>query len=571
MKEAKQTNMKFLTTQVTLFLKNRPDRRNLKTLFRFLLALLVMISVFSIIFHFLMLREGQNFSYLTGFYWTLTVMSTLGFGDITFSSDAGRLFSIVVLLSGMLFLLVLFPFTFINFFYSPWMKAQEQAKVPNELPEDMSGHVILTKYGIVTEALIKKLKRFNYKYVVLVSDIAEGLLLRDKGVKVMLGSLVDPKTYQAARVTQAALVASTESDVLNTNVAFTIREMSKDVPIITTCNFAHSDDILKLAGSTHVLHLGEIMGVFLSRRANGGDACAHVVGRFDDLQIAEALVTGSSLVGKMLKETQLRQEVGVSVVGVWDRGKFLTAQPNTLISESTVLVLAGSEEQVKLYNKTYGVKSEINAPIIIIGGGRVGRATGKALAGRNIDYRIIEKDPMRIYDRETTILGDAAELEILKIAGIDSSPCVIITSHDDDTNVYLTIYCRMLRPDIQIITRSTLERNLGTMHRAGADFVMSYASMGATTILNLLQRSDILMVAEGLDLIRVKVPKQLNGKTILESSIRKETGCTVIAIKENDATEINPDPQAKLKKGAEIILIGTVEAENKFFEIYGKE
>ena len=43
-------------------------------------------------------REGQAHSWLTGLYWTLTVMSTLGFGDITFHSDLGRAFSIVVLM-----------------------------------------------------------------------------------------------------------------------------------------------------------------------------------------------------------------------------------------------------------------------------------------------------------------------------------------------------------------------------------------------------------------------------------------------------------------------------------------
>src|SRR4028119_1039851 len=101
----------------------KPDRRNLRLLVKFLTVLLVMVLVFTIIFHLLMLREGNTYSWITGFYWTLTVMSTLGFGDITFHSDAGRFFSIVVLLSGMVLLLILFPFTFINFFYSPWMKA----------------------------------------------------------------------------------------------------------------------------------------------------------------------------------------------------------------------------------------------------------------------------------------------------------------------------------------------------------------------------------------------------------------------------------------------------------------
>ena len=51
-------------------------------------------------------------------------MTTLGFGDITFTSDIGRLFSIVVLLSGVVFLLVMLPFLFIRLFYAPWLEAR---------------------------------------------------------------------------------------------------------------------------------------------------------------------------------------------------------------------------------------------------------------------------------------------------------------------------------------------------------------------------------------------------------------------------------------------------------------
>ena len=57
-------------------------------------------------------------------------MSTLGFGDITFHTDLGRIFSIVVLISGMIFLLILLPFTFIEFFYAPWMNAQAATRAP---------------------------------------------------------------------------------------------------------------------------------------------------------------------------------------------------------------------------------------------------------------------------------------------------------------------------------------------------------------------------------------------------------------------------------------------------------
>ncbi|WP_040413863.1 potassium channel family protein, partial [Cyclobacterium qasimii] len=224
--------MKFLSSQISYLLQNKPHRRNLKLLFRFLFILLVLIVIFTITFHLIMLSEGRYFSWVTGLYWTFTVMTTLGFGDITFETDWGRVYTMVVLLSGMLFLLVLFPFTFINFFYAPWMKAQEQSRVPKVLDPTISGHVIFTHYDEVSIALIKKLKTFKISYVLLVQDFTEGLRLSEMEIVVMLGDLDDPLTYKNAGIDKANLVASTSSDVVNTNVAFTIREVNENIPII---------------------------------------------------------------------------------------------------------------------------------------------------------------------------------------------------------------------------------------------------------------------------------------------------------------------------------------------------
>ncbi len=123
---------KTLPAQMASAIRGRRGRRNLRVLASFFLVMAGMIAVYSITFHLLMQREGQEHSWTTGFYWTLTVMSTLGFGDITFQTDLGRLFSILVLLSGMLFLLVLLPFTFIEFFYAPWMQAQATARASRQ-------------------------------------------------------------------------------------------------------------------------------------------------------------------------------------------------------------------------------------------------------------------------------------------------------------------------------------------------------------------------------------------------------------------------------------------------------
>src|SRR5690606_10993899 len=225
------------------------------------------------------------------------------------------------------------------------------------------------------------------------------------------------------------------------------------------------------------------------------------------------------------RESCLREEVGVNVLGIWRRGAVQVAQAESRITPNSVLVMAGTAEQIARYNALYRKEATPSAPILIIGGGRVGKATGRELAARGLDYRIVEKLPERILNTDKYVFGDAAELEVLEQAGIRETPTVLITTHDDDMNIYLTIYCRRLRPDVQIISRTGRERNIATLHRSGADFVLSYASTGANAVMNLIGRDNILMIAEGLDVFEVKIPESLAGKTIAQCGIRKKTGC----------------------------------------------
>ena len=125
--------MKLIPPQLLFFLQNKTTRRNSLLLLKFFIFLALIIAIYSTIFHAIMLYEGRDFSWITGFYWTLTVMSTLGFGDVTFTSDLGLSFTLLVLLSGIVLLLIMLPFSFIQFFYAPWLEAQEKARVPREV------------------------------------------------------------------------------------------------------------------------------------------------------------------------------------------------------------------------------------------------------------------------------------------------------------------------------------------------------------------------------------------------------------------------------------------------------
>ncbi len=560
--------MKLIFSELVYLITKKPER-NFRVLIRFFIALVVMVTAYSILFHFLMLYEKRDFSWVTGFYWTLTVMSTLGFGDITFASDLGKVFSIIVLMSGIVFLLAMLPFTFIQFFYLPWLEAQAKARAPRGLPEGTRDHVILTSYEPVTISLAEKFRQYHHEYVIIVADVQKALELQESDFKVAVGELDDPQTYRRLKVENAALVVANVDDMMNTNIAFTIREITKAVPIAANADLDDSIDILELAGSTHVFQFMKMLGQSLARRVIGTSTRANVIGKIESLLIAEAPAMRTPLVGKTLMQSRLRETIGINVLGVWERGRFQVSTAQTLINPTTVLLLAGSADQLNAYDDRFGRDRKNPAPVLILGGGRVGRAAGEALSERHIDYRIIEKRHKLVED-ERFIYGSAADINVLMGAGIKEAPSVIITTHDDPTNIYLTIYCRRLSPEIQIISRANHERNITKLHTAGADLVMSYASMAANTILNLLKPGEFLMLAEGLNIFRVAVPSPYVDKSLAESHIRSQTGCNVISVCDPRAACINPVPSYRFGANDELILIGSAESERRFFQLHSE-
>ena len=72
--------MQFIISDILAKLAPKKDV-NLGILLKFLVFLVILVCLYSAIFHFLMIFEGRQYSWITGLYWTLTVMSTLGFGD----------------------------------------------------------------------------------------------------------------------------------------------------------------------------------------------------------------------------------------------------------------------------------------------------------------------------------------------------------------------------------------------------------------------------------------------------------------------------------------------------------
>jgi Trk K+ transport system NAD-binding subunit len=562
-----------MPSQLSFLLEDPDSKQNLRALARFALALAASIGIFTVLFHTIMVYEGQQHSWLTGLYWTLTVMSTLGFGDITFQSDMGRGFTIFVLVYGIVMLLIVAPFTFIRFFYAPWLEAQIRAKAPTACPRHMTGHVVVCAYDELTRALVRRLEEFDIPYVVIEPDLARAAHLHGEGLEVVAGPRDEARTFERVKVAEARLVFANLSDTQNTNVTLTVREISPKVPIVALAENVDSIDVLQLAGATEVLPLKQRLGEQLATRVTDGIQSAQRIGAFGDLVIAEFPIHGTALPGRSVRESRLRELTGLSIVAVWEKGRLLPAGADTVLSEHSVPVVVGTEEQLTELDALFVIYQVTDSPVLVIGGGKVGQAVARAMHERDVPVTILDEDETlrhqlaQVADR--VVIGDAAHLETVKEAGIDEVRSVVLTTNDDATNLFLAIYCRKLSDQAHIISRISHDRNLTAIHRAGADFALSHGSLAIQTLIALVRGRDLIVLGEGAELFTEPTPAVLVGKPLAESGIGARTGLTVVAIREAGRFRPNPTAATELAAGTELVMIGTAEQRKSFQQIAG--
>lgn len=99
---------------------------------------------------------------------------------------------------------------------------------------------------------------------------------------------------------------------------------------------------------------------------------------------------------------------------------------------------------------------------------------------------------------------------------------------------------------------------------------MAYPSMGANAVYNVLEKGGVVMLAEGLDVFRHPVPRALMGGALATTGIREATGCSVVALEVEGPAVNNPPPETVLPAGADLILIGTTDAERRFVQRFGR-
>jgi hypothetical protein len=147
--------------------------------------------------------------------------------------------------------------------------------------------------------------------------------------------------------------------------------------------------------------------------------------KIDDVLVAEVVASRWKLLGKPYLEAQRDTSVGIACF--WKRGSFQIGQSEILLRPMLFWCWLGR---------------------------MINCGCTQTTRHRPLHYRVVEG---RISDGKSTNDGSAGDNTILQRAGIEIIVSVIITTCNYETNIYLAIFCRLLRPDIQIISYSTLE------------------------------------------------------------------------------------------------------------------
>ena len=237
------------------------------------------------------------------------------------------------------------------------------------------------------------------------------------------------------------------------------------------------------------------------------------------------------------------------------------------------MVVVGTTDQLTALDGLIRDRPDIDAPILLVGASTVGAVAARALKRKGVRVHVLDRDPeareRMVGVADEVFGGDANDRDALTRAGLGNAAQVLLTTHDDAMNVYLAVYCRRLKPDLRIVSRVTHEQNLEAIHRAGADFVLSYSSLGAEAVLSLIEGHELVVLGEGVDLFSLPLPRSLHGKTLAATEIGSRTGLSVVAVEQGGQVVTNLRASMTLEAGAEIVMLGSVQQRRGFTARFG--
>jgi voltage-gated potassium channel len=220
--------------------------------------------------------------------------------------------------------------------------------------EKMKGHTIVCGYGRIGGIVAREIIAEGHDVVVVErgQDLIEEL--QHKNIHYVAGDATKDEVLLAAGLNNAkSLVSALTDESANVYVTLTARQLNPDIYIVARSDSPDHSQRLTRAGANQVLfpHLygGIRMAQSVLRPTVLGFMDLAMRGDIEDLQMEQlTIATESSVAGKDLIESQLRQRFNVIVIGIKKPdGKLLfNPQPQVVLEAGDTLILVGGKQNL---------------------------------------------------------------------------------------------------------------------------------------------------------------------------------------------------------------------------------
>jgi voltage-gated potassium channel len=291
-----------------------------------------------------------GFGPLDAAYESVETVSTVGLGPAKPLTDAGKAFTIVLVLVGTGTALYTFTVALEVLIEGHMRELVRRRRMERDISR-MTGHVIICGWGRVGRQVARYLEAAGHDLVVVDRDPER---ISDVTSAKVVGDVTDDATLQSAGVDRAgAVVAALDTDADNLFLTVSSRALNPDLQIIARARNDSSEPKLLRAGADRVVNPQRL----------GGDRMAsfvvqpHVVDFVDvvmhdgslEFRLEDVEVTaGSALVGQTLSSAQVHDLTGALVLAIRRAdGTFTTnPTPRTRIEDGDVLIGVGTADQL---------------------------------------------------------------------------------------------------------------------------------------------------------------------------------------------------------------------------------
>ena len=293
-------------------------------------------------------------------YKTIISITTVGYGEIHPLSDAGRIFTIFLLVTNIG--IFLYGITTIAGFLleGEFRKILKNIKLEKVIGK-LQNHVIVCGYGRNGKQVCLELIDDKIPYVVVENDenIHEELI--ESNVLYIHGNATESNILKKAGIERAkAIITTLPKDPDNVYVVLCAREMNKEIIIISRASDDSSVNKLKRAGANKMIMPEKIGGAHMAALVTKPDFTefiALLTGQGSDISLTfeELPLSNLHLSNKQttIRDLDIRNLTGANIIGLrGENGEYIiNPSPDTLINPTAKLILLGSENQIQRMRK----------------------------------------------------------------------------------------------------------------------------------------------------------------------------------------------------------------------------